>query len=204
MTEQTLTIEEYRAWTQAAKAVVADWTKAGKPSVGYHCCGVEVSEQTFHQGTRGAFALCDMPSGEPDYRSDSGSCYWYRDGGVVRVADHWSGTECQHLGGSRCFWTISGDRNRGDQVAGFCRFADMTDAGGIFYTDLVSYAGRLMAGIDRDTWYAAQKASEKAAKAERKAAREAKAEAAKAEARRAARAAKNERRLARHIASQPA
>lgn len=200
MTERTITIEEYRGWIEEAKAAVAAWAASGQPTLGYHACGVSVSAGSFHQGTAASFELCDIPAGEPDHQSggDSGSCYWYRDGGVVRASDHWSGVECVLIGGSRCQWTISGERERGDYVAGFCRFDQMTETSSpVCRYDQVREAARLLAGVDDITWLRIAKASDQAAKAERKAAREAKSAAALAEARRAARSAKTERRMAR-------
>lgn len=46
-------------------------------------------ETNFFENTDAVFTFCQKPTREPDYVSDSGSCYWYTDDGVIRGSDHW-------------------------------------------------------------------------------------------------------------------
>jgi len=82
------------------------------------------NESNFHINSKAIFTPCDMPTGQPDFVSDSGSSYWYMNGGVVRVSNHWG-----HV--ASCFWYLKGQKhpNRGclttETLAAFTSFSDM-------------------------------------------------------------------------------
>ena len=62
--------------------------------------------QNFFENTLVRFEECDKPDREPDYVSDSGSCYWYLKDGVIRRSDHWG------CGIGNCDWAYHTKENR--------------------------------------------------------------------------------------------
>lgn len=93
--------------------------------------------KNFFKNTVANFTNCEIPTGKSDYCSESGSCYFYTEKGVIRVSDHW-GSQI-----ASCSWyldidnmeyfnrvkTIDGvDYNikcyKANIVAGFCRWED--------------------------------------------------------------------------------
>ena len=71
----------------------------------------------------------EHPSGMPDYRSGSGSEYWYTPEGVYRLSDHWG------AGVGTCQWSIEGDavssswNDRNGERCGFCKWEDFESMG---------------------------------------------------------------------------
>ena len=54
----------------------------------------------FFENTMVCYRETEKPQGDPDYVSDSGSCYWYSEDGVVRGSDHWGN------GVGNCDWAL--------------------------------------------------------------------------------------------------
>lgn len=48
------------------------------------------NKDNFFVATRATWKCCPLPKRDPDYISNSGSCYWYTTLGVYRKSDHWS------------------------------------------------------------------------------------------------------------------
>ena len=61
------------------------------------------NKDNFYMGTKAIWDECEMPSGAPDYVSNSGSKYWYSNDGVTRCSDHWGNDV------GTCEWSISDD-----------------------------------------------------------------------------------------------
>ena len=61
-----------------------------------------MNRDTFYKETFADFSKCVRPQSEPDYISNSGSAYWYSDGGVIRESDHWG------YGVASCDWLLDG------------------------------------------------------------------------------------------------
>ena len=59
------------------------------------------SSQNFFDSTVALFRETEKPEREPDFQSDSGSCYWYSEEGVVRGSDHWG--NCV----ANCDWALA-------------------------------------------------------------------------------------------------
>ena len=71
----------------------------------------------FHKSTIANFIACEIPSGPPDYISDSGSAYWDLIDRVVRWSDHWGVCNtcyCQ-------LWHLNGDDH---QLCGECHYSN--------------------------------------------------------------------------------
>jgi len=91
----------------------------------------KIDKTNFHIQTSGLFTPCEIPSNAPDYISAcpfSGkisSKYYYVNGGVIRVSDHWNQV-------ASCGWFLKGiDKTKrcvvlSTPVAGFISFADLT------------------------------------------------------------------------------
>lgn len=47
------------------------------------------NSENFYMGTEASWADAEAPEREADYVSDSGSAYWYTEGGVFRTSNHW-------------------------------------------------------------------------------------------------------------------
>lgn len=47
------------------------------------------NSENFYMGTEASWADAEAPEREADYISDSGSEYWYTEGGVFRESSHW-------------------------------------------------------------------------------------------------------------------
>lgn len=47
------------------------------------------NSENFYMGTEASWADAEAPEREADYISDSGSEYWYTEGGVFRKSNHW-------------------------------------------------------------------------------------------------------------------
>lgn len=103
---ENLTDEEYAVWQQL------------------------VTESDFFEMTAAIFGQAEAPDREPDYESRSGSKYWYEDGGVYRLSNHWGYSIAS------CHWWLDGvtpdefttvtfDGDDFREVCGFARFADM-------------------------------------------------------------------------------
>jgi hypothetical protein len=77
---------------------------------------MNIDRNNFFQGTVADFTSCAPPQGDPDYVSDSGSRYWYRDTGVIRQSDHWSWV-------ANCLWLCNGGAPT-VLSTGFCAWSD--------------------------------------------------------------------------------
>lgn len=84
------------------------------------------TKDNFFQKTYACFKKCKKPNTKPDYKSESGSMYWYTDRGVYRLSCHWDGV-------STCFWEIDAEyseyihiinetRPYDRAVCGFCKW----------------------------------------------------------------------------------
>jgi hypothetical protein len=77
-----------------------------------------ITAENFHLRTFANFTKVDAaPSRKADFRSDSGSCYWYECGQVIRQSNHWGGRIAS------CSWFLNGDSHDQDAV-GACDLAD--------------------------------------------------------------------------------
>lgn len=47
------------------------------------------NSENFYMGTEASWEDAEAPEREADYVSDSGSAYWYTEGGVFRTSNHW-------------------------------------------------------------------------------------------------------------------
>lgn len=76
------------------------------------------SSENFYMGTKARWADAKAPEREADYISDSGSEYWYTDGGVFRMSSHWGS------GVASCDWFLDYDESAWEDSngirCGFC------------------------------------------------------------------------------------
>lgn len=85
---------------------------------------VEYDFHNFHNGTFGVWHVVQTPEREPDFISESGSCYWDLAHGVVRLADHWL------FRVRSCCWLLSGPdgpysyNEYGCDVSAYCAYSD--------------------------------------------------------------------------------
>ena len=76
------------------------------------------SSDNFYMGTEASWEDAEEPEREADYVSDSGSAYWYTEGGVFRKSNHW-GYEV-----ASCDWFLGDDESSWEDShgirCGFC------------------------------------------------------------------------------------
>ncbi len=99
-----------------------------------HNIGKEVTVENYFFSTYGVWQLLEDPRSlidpdNPDYTSDSGSCYWYikyeGEDAVIRMADHWStillnnGEPCYPIARNigQCFWALQTQLTNTNYVA---------------------------------------------------------------------------------------
>jgi len=83
-----------------------------------------VTTENFHLNTVANFvSVACAPDRAPDFRSDSGSCYWYEGGQVVRKSDHWG------FRIASCAWLLDGGSASGHSV-GVCSLENFIVANG--------------------------------------------------------------------------
>lgn len=82
--------------------------------------GEKFSEKNFMSSSVADFVKTSKPNREPDYKSSSGSEYWYENDGVIRGSDHWGGDigSCDWLLGGKGYSSYSED------AYGFAKFSD--------------------------------------------------------------------------------
>lgn len=73
------------------------------------------NKNNFFVATKANYTECEMPKGEADYTSRTGSKYYYSENGVVRVSDHW-GYKI-----ATCQWNLDGGYTE-EIKAGFCEW----------------------------------------------------------------------------------
>ena len=79
------------------------------------------NQNNFHNNTCGVFTKCKPPFRVSDFTSESGSKYWFANGGVIRLSTHWGKI-------SSCLWTLDPEReNTKKEACGFCSFSDFTE-----------------------------------------------------------------------------
>lgn len=78
----------------------------------------------FHLNTVANFTKIDSaPSRKPDFRSDSGSMYWYEGGTVIRESNHWGASIAS------CAWFLE-NKWCSEWGVGECNVNDFIYAGG--------------------------------------------------------------------------
>lgn len=81
----------------------------------------KISFNNFYEETYANFQRIkesDIPKREPDYKSDSGSQYWYLNDSVIRVSNHWG------RGISTCTWLLQGESSFRGVQCGICKLID--------------------------------------------------------------------------------
>jgi hypothetical protein len=63
----------------------------------------KINKDNFFEETIASFTLTEKPKREPDYKSDSGSKYWYEGDYLIRESDHWG------QGIASCDWFLNGE-----------------------------------------------------------------------------------------------
>jgi len=83
-----------------------------------------ITTENFHLNTVANFtSIASAPDRTPDFRSDSGSAYWYENGQVIRESNHWG------FRIASCAWLLDGHGH--DSLAvGACDLADFICANG--------------------------------------------------------------------------
>jgi len=98
-----------------------------------------INKDNFFIDTFARFTSMSEPERRFDYKSDSGSKYWYTAEGIYRSSDHWSQVfiilakkideslfdmQCGYI--NSCFWTIdvglNRPKNKDEGVTGFCNW----------------------------------------------------------------------------------
>lgn len=81
-----------------------------------------ITLNNFYSCTKATFKACKRPKRKPDYKSDSGSKYWYgvdKNGEyVIRHSDHWVDyrykehvdKQCRRI--ASCYWSINIPSNK--------------------------------------------------------------------------------------------
>ena len=78
------------------------------------------SREDFFEFTRGDFKKIDSyPKRKHDYRSNSGSRYWYFNDYLIRESDHWGQV-------STCFWTLEKENYYGRACLGKINFSEFS------------------------------------------------------------------------------
>lgn len=96
----------------------------------------------------------DLLTDDPDYKSDSGSMYWYTDEGVYRTSNHWG------FGVGSCDWTLNSNpelshRDEEGMRTGFAKWTDFTHTDEKTFPQIVEMLTPKEAGLigetDQDT-----------------------------------------------------
>ena len=83
--------------------------------------GGGITFDNFHKDTDANFIhvpVGEYPKDNPDYISESGSEYWYKDSYVYRLSDHWG------IFDGGCSWTLNGQKVEGKRLMGKARLSD--------------------------------------------------------------------------------
>ena len=88
---QTSLIEKYKTVTEKDEIDYSTASRHFKSLVRRNSDIQEgvANSANFFDSTVVLFRETERPDREPDFTSDSGSCYWYNEEGVVRGSDHW-------------------------------------------------------------------------------------------------------------------
>ena len=79
-----------------------------------------IGEHNYFMGTVADWRECEQPDRKPDYRSGSGSQYWYTENGVIRSSNHWG------EGVASCDWYLDGEEIWGGSQW-YCGYAAYMD-----------------------------------------------------------------------------
>jgi len=126
------------------------------------------SDINFFENTITKFEECDRPKRKEDFKSDSGSRYWYSKKGVIRGSDHWGNgvANCDwalHLKNGKTTYGVSfkAPKQFPEETFGFCKWEDFVYKAKLIEIDNQEYVTTFNNVIGRDLYKIGKKKYQK-------------------------------------------